>query len=214
MSARAEIRLYCVAGYLLLALLLIAPMVCAGNTLTITGYIPPHQTPDASFTASPTSGTAPLTVQFTDLSTGSPTAWQWDFENDGTTDSAEQNPPHIYTYSGTYSVSLRVTNAIGSDTEIKTGYIIVAPPDPAQRIADLKVYVNGLSAPQWSKWLLTVPLRNAERSLEKENEYTAVVHMRSFVHNVQVLRWLKIISQSDANYMISEANAIIALIQA
>jgi hypothetical protein len=44
--------------------------------------------PTASFSASPTSGTAPLTVQFTDTSTGGPTSWEWDFQNDGTVDLA------------------------------------------------------------------------------------------------------------------------------
>ena len=188
--------------------------VTSSDSVTITGYILPHTAPDASFTASPTSGTAPLTVQFTDLSTGSPTSWQWDFENDGTIDSSERNPPHSYQNPGTYSVFLRVTNAIGSDTEIKTGYITVTSPDPAQRIAALKVYVNGLSAPEWSKWLLTTPLTNAEKQLGKGNENPAVNQMRVFIDNVQMLRWIGIISQGEADYMITEANAIITLIRA
>ena len=48
--------------------------------------------PTASFTASPTSGTAPLNVQFTDTSTGAPTSWAWDFGDGGT--STSQSPSH------------------------------------------------------------------------------------------------------------------------
>jgi hypothetical protein len=51
----------------------------------------------ADFTAETTSGTYPLSVQFTDLSTGSPTAWAWDFDNDGIIDSTEKNPEYTYT---------------------------------------------------------------------------------------------------------------------
>ncbi|AKB32822.1 cell surface protein [Methanosarcina siciliae HI350] len=81
--------------------------------------------PTADFSATPTSGDSPLTVQFTDESTGSPTSWAWDFDNDGTVDSTDQNPSHEYTVEGTYTVTLTATNAYGNDTETKTGYILV-----------------------------------------------------------------------------------------
>ncbi len=81
---------------------------------------------DADFTASPTSGPAPLTVQFTDTSTGTPTAWTWAF-GDGVT-STDQHPVHTYTDPGTYTVSLTVDDAAGSDTEAKADYITVAAP--------------------------------------------------------------------------------------
>ena len=48
---------------------------------------PPPGAPTADFSGTPTTGTAPLKVDFTDASTGSPTGWQWDFQNDGTVDS-------------------------------------------------------------------------------------------------------------------------------
>ena len=87
--------------------------------------------PVANFSANVTSGTAPLAVLFTDESTGdSITAWAWDFENDGTVDSSEQNPEHVYSLPGVYNVSLTVTNAGGSNTAIKEQYIsatIIAP---------------------------------------------------------------------------------------
>jgi len=80
--------------------------------------------PVAGFSGSPTSGDAPLTVNFTDESTNNPTSWSWDF-GDGAT-STSQNPSHEYTVAGTYTVSLTVTNSAGSDTESKTDYITVS----------------------------------------------------------------------------------------
>ncbi|MCK9331128.1 MAG: DUF3344 domain-containing protein, partial [Candidatus Cloacimonetes bacterium] len=81
--------------------------------------------PVAQFSANTTSGEAPLTVRFTDESTGTPTAWAWDFENDGSIDSSDQNPAYTYSTAGTYTVNLTVTNAAGSDSEVKAGYITV-----------------------------------------------------------------------------------------
>jgi PKD repeat protein len=84
--------------------------------------------PVAAFSADKTSGPAPLTVQFTDESTGNPTSWEWDFDNDGEVDSTQQNPSHEYTQVGTYTVKLTVTNSAGNDDEIKTNYITVSEP--------------------------------------------------------------------------------------
>ena len=79
--------------------------------------------PIAAFIGSPTSGTAPLTVNFTDQSTNSPTSWAWDF-GDGTT-SEEQNPVHTYQNTGSYTVQLTATNGHGSNTLTKDNYITV-----------------------------------------------------------------------------------------
>jgi PKD repeat protein len=79
--------------------------------------------PVADFSGSPTSGVAPLTVNFTDLSTGSPTSWSWDFGDGGT--SFDQHPTYIYNDTGTYAVSLTASNAYGSDNETKVDYITV-----------------------------------------------------------------------------------------
>lgn len=67
----------------------------------------------ASFTASPAGGNS---MQFTDTSTGSPTSWAWDFENDGTVDSNAQNPLHTYASAGQYTCRLTVTDAVSNDT--------------------------------------------------------------------------------------------------
>ena len=82
--------------------------------------------PTAGFTGSPTSGSYPLEVQFTDQSAGDPTTWSWTFGDDGT--STAQNPGHTYTEAGAYTVSLTVANADGSDTLTRTGYITVTEP--------------------------------------------------------------------------------------
>lgn len=80
---------------------------------------------DAEFCADTTSGTSPLTVQFTDTSSGSPTGWTWDF-GDGAT-STESDPTNIYKDMGTYTVSLTVEDAEGNhDTETKDGFINVS----------------------------------------------------------------------------------------
>jgi len=79
----------------------------------------------ADFSCDVGSGTAPLTVVFTDLSTGSPASWAWDFDSDGTVDSTEQNPTHTYSEPGTYTVTLTVNNAAGADSEIKANLVTV-----------------------------------------------------------------------------------------
>ena len=95
--------------------------------------------PVANFTANVTSGTAPLTVQFTDQSTGSPTSWLWDF-GDGTT-ATGQNSSHTYSTAGTYNVNLTVTGPGGSDSEVKTGYIVVS--NTAAPVANFNVVLDG-----------------------------------------------------------------------
>ena len=80
--------------------------------------------PVASFTESQNSGTVPFSVIFSDTSTNTPTTWAWDFGDDGT--STVQNPAHTYTSTGTYTVKLTAANIVGSNTQIKTGYIIAS----------------------------------------------------------------------------------------
>jgi subtilisin family serine protease len=83
--------------------------------------------PVAQFSGSPTIGHAPLAVQFSDSSTGSPTSWSWDF-GDGSTANT-QSPSHTYSSPGAYTVTLTATNASGSDVEAKSNYInVTAPP--------------------------------------------------------------------------------------
>ena len=97
------------------------------NALTRTGYIAVSNTlaaPVTSFSASTTSGKAPLTVRFTDQSTGEPTSWRWTF-GDGN-NSTERNPLYIYSKPGLYSVSLTTGNANGSNVLTKSRYVAVS----------------------------------------------------------------------------------------
>ncbi|MEZ4511563.1 MAG: PKD domain-containing protein [Chloroflexota bacterium] len=97
--------------------------------ITVTEAPPPAPNPPvAAFRADVTSGDAPLTVNFTDESSNSPTSWAWEF-GDGST-STSQNPSHIYTTAGTYTVVLTAANSDGSDGETKTNYITVTDPPP------------------------------------------------------------------------------------
>ncbi len=75
----------------------------------------------ANFSASTTSGQVPLTVQFTNQTSGQYTSVLWDF-GDGTT-GTEDNPSHTYQDSGIYTVSLKVDGPYGSSMAIKENYI-------------------------------------------------------------------------------------------
>ena len=88
---------------------------------------PPH----AAFIAQPNAGTVPLTVSFTDQSTGQITSWAWTFGDGGT--SSQQNPVHVYQAPGTYTARLTVTGPGGSDTTTRT--ITVRPEQSILRIA-------------------------------------------------------------------------------
>ena len=95
------------------------------NTGFQNGYNACGPNPVADFSASPTSGKAPLKVKFTDQSTENPVKWNWDF-GDGQT-SIDQNPTHTYVSAGTYTVKLTVKNKTGSDTVTHYDYIKVKP---------------------------------------------------------------------------------------
>src|SRR5207245_1241545 len=90
---------------------------------------PPPPTLTANFTANPTSGNAPLTVQFTDQSTGSITAWDWNF-GDGSAHSSVQNPSHTYSSAADFTATLTITGS-GGATSSKSAIIhVTAPPPP------------------------------------------------------------------------------------
>ena len=89
--------------------------------------------PTAGFFGMPTSGDAPLAVQFTDTSFGGPTSWSWSFGDGGT--STEQHPTHTYASPGLYTVSLSMSTPGGGDTATLTDYVEVQAP-PAPGIAD------------------------------------------------------------------------------
>jgi PKD repeat protein len=99
------------------------------DTLTRTDWIVvTSPVPAADFTAAPTSGVAPLLVQFEDLSTGNVTARAWDF-GDGT-GSNLASPAHVYDQPGIYDVALTLVGPDGGDVETKLALVVVAEPPP------------------------------------------------------------------------------------
>jgi parallel beta-helix repeat protein len=91
----------------------------------------PQESLQADFTASPTSGTAPLTVTFTNTSSGAYTSNLWHF-GDGATSTLE-NPTHVYTTARAYTVALTVSGADDTDTITRANYIIVNTPSTGIR---------------------------------------------------------------------------------
>ena len=96
------------------------------NYITVSAAPPPA--PVAAFTGTPVSGTAPLDVTFTDSSTGTSISnRRWDFGDGNISNyAAPTNPSHRYTTAGTYSVNLTVTNAGGSNSQLRTNYVTVS----------------------------------------------------------------------------------------
>jgi Flp pilus assembly protein TadG len=81
----------------------------------------PPPGPVAVITASPTTVAEGETVDFSsDLSTGNPTGFMWDFDGDGVVDSTDPNPSHTYNTAGTFSVTLTVVNMSGVATDTQT----------------------------------------------------------------------------------------------
>jgi len=96
--------------------------VSEARTVYITVIVPALVT---NFDATPTTGTAPLTVRFTDASTSSPTSWNWSF-GDGT-NATIQHPVHTYYVAGNHTVTLMTSNAGGVNTTVKDRYIVIYP---------------------------------------------------------------------------------------
>jgi len=104
-------------------------------TVEISGTHPPV----ANFGSDYWVGCTPFTVNFTDNSTNNPTSWEWDFGDNGT--SREQNPPHIYTTAGEYTVILTVTNPCGCDT-ISIQKCIIVLPSPVADFTASSTYIS------------------------------------------------------------------------
>ena len=98
------------------------------NVQTRTNYISVSAAPVAQFSGSPTAGTFPLTVNFSNTSTGTITAYAWTFGDGGTSTLA--SPSHVYAAAGTYTVKLTVTGPGGSNTLTRTNYISVSASAP------------------------------------------------------------------------------------
>lgn len=112
-------------------MLIVTDMHGCSDTMVKTEYVEATG-PTSDFASNPSTGCAPLVVQFADLSTAYSmplTAWYWAF-GDGNF-SPMQNPTHIYGATGFYTVSLTVTDADGCQhTTIKSNFIQPTFPSP------------------------------------------------------------------------------------
>ena len=105
--------------------------ITADHTISATFGVPTV----ANFTGTPLSGTAPLSVTFTDSSTGTPTSWKWEYRNATTgwtqfNTTTQPNPTFIFP-GGTYSINLTATNDGGSSNLTRNSYITVTTPPVA-----------------------------------------------------------------------------------
>ena len=87
--------------------------------------VPYFGTPSANFSASPLNGKNPLTVTFTIANTAFMTSCSWNYGDGQSGSSCAAIHPHTYTSAGTYEVSLTAVGPGGSDTLMRTSYIIV-----------------------------------------------------------------------------------------
>lgn len=91
--------------------------------ITVGTPTPPVVAPVAAFYGGPQIGYPPLHVFLTDVSSNTPTSWNWSF-GDGTY-STSQNPSHWYNSSGFFTVGLTATNSAGSNSTTQTDFIMV-----------------------------------------------------------------------------------------
>ena len=126
-TAASPSKVYAAAGVYTVKLTVTGPG--GSNTQTRSNYITVSAAaPLAQFTGSPVSGTFPLTVAFSNTSSGSITSYAWDF-GDGTTSTAA-SPSKVYAAAGVYTVKLTVTGPGGSNTQTRSNYITVSAAAP------------------------------------------------------------------------------------
>jgi PKD repeat protein len=95
------------------------------DSITRENFIHVRDTLDADFTADTTIITIDKRVYFTDLSKGNPESWFWNF-GDGFASNL-QNPNHKFKFTGTFSITLRISRNDSTDFETKTDFIKVIP---------------------------------------------------------------------------------------
>ncbi len=111
----------------------------------------PPQPPAADFEADATQSCEGYEVQFTDLSSNNPTAWNWSFPGGNPETSTDQNPVVVYETEGSYDVSLSATNAAGSNEMLKENYMEIAftPEQPTISVQDFALHSSAEEGNQW-----------------------------------------------------------------
>lgn len=173
------------------------------NTLVKNSYITTlsGSTPQANFSATPTTGNILMTSNFTDLSINNPTSWLWNF-GDGTT-STSKNPSKSFSVPGTYNVKLTATNSYGSNTIIKNNYIVLsynlAP--IAQFISNVKsgkapltIFFNDKSSGYPNRWLwnfgdgFTSQLQNPSHRYSTKGTFTVTLKVWNNIGNNTIIK--------------------------
>ena len=103
--------------------LYVEPVYAGGVSDILMVSVPNSNYAKANFIVDKAFGDSPLTVNFSDQSTGQISSWLWDF-GDGET-STEQNPSHTYEAEGKYTVTLTINGPSGESTKRKSNYIVV-----------------------------------------------------------------------------------------
>jgi len=104
--------------------------------------------PTADFTWSPAAPVVGQAVQFTDLSTGTPTSWSWNIDGIGGDDSTARNPTWTYVAPGAYTVTLRACNASGCSS--RTRPVSVTNPSTATIRISGPAHISQLSLAQFT----------------------------------------------------------------
>ena len=117
------------------------------DVLTRTNFIKVYPRVIAAFSVDKTRVYTNEPVQFTDLSSNGPNAWYWDFDNNGTVESTQQNPTFAYPTAGYKTVRLMVSNEYSVATLIKTRVIAVITGGLTNH-----VWTNGSSTPPYDTW--------------------------------------------------------------
>jgi hypothetical protein len=113
----------------------------------------PALLPSPDFTASPLAGPAPLAVTFTDRSINGPTAWSWDFQDDGSSDATGSSAVWSFTTPGLYTVREDVTNLAGTASVTKQALVCVTGSGPMPAVSGLQI------AADRTTWSWTKPPR-------------------------------------------------------
>jgi len=169
--------------------------------------------PETAFGSDITSGCAPLTVHFDDMSVGA-AEWAWEFEGGTPSTSTLQNPTVVYETPGTYDVTLTATNAIGSDAATTTAYVtanlcngiedeqaenlITVAPNPF--IATSMISINNLSSDAaveitdvTGKLIQTIQLTAGENKIFFGQQYASGIYFITLKQDAQIISTEKVI---------------------
>lgn len=163
-----------------------------------------------SFTATPSSGIAPLSVTFTAVASdpdGTIASVQWDFNGDGTVDQTTTTLTTSFTYTiaGTFTPMVTVMDNAGATASAST---TVTVQTPAQAINALISSIQGLPLNAGQKNSLIGKLNAASASIDKGKLTAACNQLNAFMNEVNALVQSKRLNAATANMLISEAQGI------